>query len=55
MFRLESNHGNGAVGAAWDAEIERRIEVINAGMAKGRTFADVLRDIDRKLASSLQS
>ena len=34
--------------AAWEQEIQRRIEQIDSGIAKGRPFADVLRDIDRK-------
>ena len=35
---------------AWEQEIERRIQMIDAGLAKGRRFADVLRDIDHQLA-----
>jgi hypothetical protein len=35
--------------AAWEDEIQRRIEEIDSGIATGRPFADVLRDIDRKL------
>ncbi len=35
--------------AAWEAEIQRRIEEIEAGAAQGRPFSDVLRDVDRKL------
>lgn len=34
---------------AWNDEIERRIAAIDAGTAKGRPFADVLRDLDRTL------
>jgi hypothetical protein len=37
------------VEAAWEKEIERRIELVDSGLAKGRPFADVLRDIDRQL------
>jgi hypothetical protein len=35
--------------AAWDTEIERRIRLVDSGLAKGRSLAEVLRDIDRKL------
>lgn len=48
---LENNEarGGGDVDAAWEAEIERRIQMIDSGVAQGRPFADVLRDIDRQL------
>ena len=48
---LESSEatGDADADAAWEEEIERRIQMINAGVAKGRPFADVLRDIDRRL------
>lgn len=48
---LEKAEASGDVGAeaAWEAEIERRIQTIDSGLAKGRPFADVLRDIDRQL------
>ena len=48
---LESAEASGDVGAdaAWEEEIERRIQLIDAGLAKGRPFADVLRDIDHRL------
>jgi putative addiction module component (TIGR02574 family) len=48
---LENNEARGSanVDAAWEAEIERRIEIIDSGVAKGRPFADVLRDIDHQL------
>jgi len=48
---LESSEATGDVDveAAWEQEIERRIQIIDAGVAKGRPFADVLRDIDRQL------
>lgn len=36
--------------AAWEEEIERRIRAIDAGLAKGRPFADVVREIDSQLA-----
>jgi hypothetical protein len=38
-------------GGAWEEEIERRIELVDAGLAKGRPFADVLREVDRQLAT----
>lgn len=41
--------GDAEADAAWEQEIERRIQMIDAGLAKGRPFADVLRDIDRQL------
>jgi len=48
---LEKAEASGDVGAeaAWEEEIERRIHTIDSGLAKGRPFADVLRDIDRQL------
>ena len=48
---LENAEASGDVGAesAWEEEIERRIHKIDAGLAKGRPFADVLRDIDQRL------
>ena len=48
---LEKAEATGAVGVEveWEEEIERRIQRIDAGLAKGRPFADVLRDIDRRL------
>lgn len=48
---LESAEASGDVGAeaAWEEEIERRIQMVDAGLAKGRPFVDVLRDIDRRL------
>ena len=41
--------GDQDVGAIWEQEIERRIQLIDSGLAKGRPFTDVLRDIDRQL------
>jgi hypothetical protein len=41
--------GDVEVEAAWEEEIESRIKLVDAGLAKGRPFADVLRDIDRQL------
>jgi hypothetical protein len=48
---LEKNEATGDQGAqaAWEQEIERRIHLIDAGLAEGRPFADVLRDIDSRL------
>ena len=48
---LENAEASGDVGAeaAWEHEIVRRIRTIDSGLAKGRPFADVLRDIDRQL------
>ena len=48
---LEKAEASGDIGAeaAWEQEIERRIQKIDAGLAKGRPFADVLRDIDQRL------
>ena len=40
------------IDAAWNEEIERRIAAINAGVAKGRPFTDVLRDLDQRLRGS---
>ena len=41
--------GDVAVEAAWEDEIEKRIKLVDCGLAKGRPFAEVLRDIDRQL------
>lgn len=48
---LEKAEASGDLGAeaAWEEEIERRIHQIDAGLARGRPFADVLREIDRRL------
>jgi putative addiction module component (TIGR02574 family) len=48
---LERSEASGDVGAeaAWEEEIERRIQAIDSGLATGRPFSDVLRDIDRQL------
>jgi Putative addiction module component len=48
---LESSEagGDSGVDAVWEREIERRIQLIDAGLAKGRPFADVVQDIDRQL------
>jgi len=47
---LEKVEAVGEVGSdvAWDEEIERRIQKIDAGLATGRPFSDVLRDIDAR-------
>lgn len=41
--------GDSDADAAWEDEIERRIQSIDAGMAKGRPFADVVAEVDRQL------
>jgi hypothetical protein len=48
---LEQSEAVGDVGveAAWEEEIESRIALVEAGLAQGRPFADVVRDIDRQL------
>jgi hypothetical protein len=48
---LEKNEASGDLGveAEWEEEIEHRIHLIDSGLAKGRPFADVLRDVDRRL------
>jgi putative addiction module component (TIGR02574 family) len=48
---LEKTEASGDLGAeaAWEEELERRIRTVDAGLAKGRPFADVLRDIDQRL------
>jgi predicted GTPase len=50
---LERSEAAGDVdaAAAWEEEIERRIALINSGLATGRSFADVLRDVDRRLGN----
>lgn len=47
---LESTEATGDVGAeaAWEEEIERRIQLVDSGLAKGRPFAEVLRDIESR-------
>jgi putative addiction module component (TIGR02574 family) len=49
---LENVHFNDTqeIDQAWDDEIERRIQAIHAGTAKGRPFAEALKDVDRLLA-----
>ena len=49
---LENTEASGDTGAesAWEEEIEQRIKMVDSGLAKGRLLADVLREIDRKLA-----
>ena len=34
---------------SWNEEIERRIQAIDSGVAKGRTFAEVLKEVDLQL------
>ena len=47
---LERSEATGAVDvdAAWEDEIESRIKLLDSGLAKGRPFADILKDIDRR-------
>ena len=48
---LEHGEAEGDLGAeaAWEDEIERRIRLVDSGLAKGRSFADALRDLDQRL------
>ena len=48
---LESSEAVGdlEVDAAWEEEIERRIDMVDSGLAKGRSFADVVKEVDRQL------
>ena len=48
---MESNEAEGDLGAeaALEEEIERRIRLVDSGLAQGRPFSDVLRDLDRRL------
>jgi putative addiction module component (TIGR02574 family) len=48
---LEKHEASGDTGveAAWEEEIERRIQMLDSGLAKGRPFAEVLREIDDRL------
>jgi hypothetical protein len=41
--------GDVDVDAAWEEEIERRIKLVDSGLAKGRPLDEVLRDIGRQL------
>ena len=49
LLEKSEAEGDPGVEAVWEQEIERRIQLIDGGLAKGRPFADVLRDIDRQL------
>ena len=49
LLEKSEAEGDPGVETVWDQEIERRIQLIDAGLAKGRPFADVLQDIDRQL------
>jgi hypothetical protein len=48
---LEHGEAAGDLGAeaVWDEEIERRIHLVDSGLAQGRPLADVLADLDRRL------
>lgn len=41
--------GDSTVDAAWEDEIERRIQSIDAGLAQSRPFAEVVAEVDRQL------
>jgi hypothetical protein len=41
--------GDTGVEAAWESEIENRIKRIDAGLANGRPFSEVLREVDKRL------
>jgi Putative addiction module component len=49
LLEKSEAEGDQGVEAVWEQEIERRIQLIDTGLAKGRPFADVLRDIDSQL------
>jgi hypothetical protein len=49
LLEKSEAEGDQDVEAVWEQEIERRIQLIDGGLAKGRPFADVLRDIDRQV------
>jgi hypothetical protein len=49
LLEKSEAEGDQGVEAVWEQEIERRIQLIDTGLAKGRPFAHVLRDIDRQL------
>lgn len=40
-----------AVEAAWDLEINRRMEAVKAGTAQSRSFDQVFADLDRRFPS----
>jgi len=41
--------GDLEVQAAWEEEIERRIELVDSGLAKGRPFTEVLGVVGRQV------
>ena len=49
LLERSEAEGDTSVEAAWEEEIERRIRLVDSGLAKGRAFPDVLRDLDRRL------
>ena len=55
LLEKSEAEGDQSVEAVWEQEIERRSQLIDGGLAKGRPFTDVLRDIDRQLDSGPQS
>ena len=48
LERSEATGDSGA-NAAWEEEIERRIQNIDAGLARSRPFAEVVAEMDRQL------
>ena len=44
-----------AIDKAWEDEIERRIESIRSGAAKGIPFAEALKEVDKRLARIAKS
>ncbi len=44
--------GDSEVDAAWEDEIERRIQNIDAGIAKSRPFAEVVAEIEKLMAGT---
>ena len=40
--------GDPEADTVWEQEIERRIQLIDSGVAQGRPFSEVLRDMDAR-------
>ena len=49
LLEKSEPRGDPGVDAAWEDEIERRIQSIDAGIAKARPFAEVVAEVDRQL------
>lgn len=49
LLEKSEARGDSEVDAAWENEIERRIQSIDAGIAKARPFAEVVAEVDRQL------